>query len=74
MSNENSDVSHNLLQSLIFFKYWHTELYSDVLRPYFNKTVKIDDHSLKTLVVLFKIKGFCSAALSNTVSIVIYYN
>jgi len=44
-------------------------MYSDVLRLYFNKTVKIDDSSLKTLVILFKTRGFCSASLNKTVSI-----
>lgn len=71
MSNENSDVSHDLLQSLIILKTnWCDEIYIDVLRPYFNKIVKIDDYSLKTLIVLFKTKGFCSTALNVTVSII----
>jgi len=69
MSNEHSDLSHNLLHSLIILINWHDEMYTDVLRLYFNKTVKIDDPSLKTLVVLFKTRGFCSAFLNNTVNI-----
>lgn len=69
MSSENSDLSHKLLQSIIVLINWHDEMYSDVLRPYFNKTVKIDDPSLKTLVILFKTRGFCSASLNKMVSI-----
>ncbi|XP_029344827.1 serine-protein kinase ATM [Acyrthosiphon pisum] len=65
-SNENSDLSHNLLHSLIELINWQDEMYSDVLRLYFNKTVKIDDSSLKTLVILFKKRGFCSATLNST--------
>lgn len=74
MSNENSDLSHHLLQSLIVLKNWNDDMYSDVLRPYFNKTVKIDDHSLKTLIVLFKTRGFCSVSLNKTVSVIIILN
>lgn len=48
-------------------------MYSDILRLYFNKTVKIDDPSLKTLIVLFKTRGFCSASLNKAVSITCYY-
>lgn len=70
MSNENPDLSHDLLQSLIVLNYWHNEMYSDVLRPYFNKTIKIDDYSLKTLIVLFKTRGFCCASLNRTVGII----
>jgi len=47
-------------------------MYSDILRLYFNKTVKIDDPSLKTLIVLFKSRGFCSAFLNKAVSITFY--
>ncbi|XP_060874698.1 serine-protein kinase ATM isoform X2 [Metopolophium dirhodum] len=65
-SNENSDLSHNLLHSLIVLINWQDEMYSDVLRLYFNKTVKIDDSSLKTLVILFKTRGFCSVTLNKT--------
>jgi len=49
-------------------------MYSDVLRLYFNKTVKIDDPSLKTLVILFKTRGFCSVSLNKTVSIKCYHH
>jgi hypothetical protein len=71
MSNENVDVSHDLLQSLIILKTnWCDEMFIDVLRPYLNKTVKIDDYSLKTLIVLFKTKGFCSTSINVTVSII----
>lgn len=73
MSNENPDVSHNLLQTLISLKNWHDDMYCDVLRPYFNKTVKINDHSLKTLTVLFKTRGFCFTSLNNTVSKYYYF-
>jgi len=69
MSNENADLSHSLLHSLIVLINWHDEMYYDVLRLYFNKTIKIDDSSLKTLVVLFKTKGFCSNSLNKTVNI-----
>lgn len=69
LSNENSEVSHNFLQSLIVLNNWHDEMYSDVLRPYFNKTVKIDDHSLKTLIVLFNTRGFCNVSFNRTVNI-----
>lgn len=72
MSNENSDVSHNLLQTLILLKNWHGDMYCDVLRPYFNKIVKLDNHSLKTLIILFKTRGFCYTSLNNAVSIVIF--
>lgn len=48
-------------------------MYSDILRLYFNKTVKIDDPSLKTLVVLFKTRGFCSTSLNKAVSITCYH-
>lgn len=75
MSSENSDVSHNLLQSLINVKTnWCDEMYIDVLRSYFNKTVKIDDYSLKTLIVLFKTKGFCRKVLNESVSTICYNN
>lgn len=47
-------------------------MYSDVLRPYFNKTVKINDYSLKTLTILFKIRGFCNVSLNITVCIMLY--
>ncbi|XP_026809071.1 serine-protein kinase ATM isoform X1 [Rhopalosiphum maidis] len=66
MSNENADLSHSLLHSLIVLINWHDEMYYDVLRLYFNKTIKIDDSSLKTLVVLFKTRGFCSNSLNKT--------
>lgn len=72
MSNENPDLSHNFLQSLIVLNYWHNEMYSDVLRPYFNKTIKVDNYSLKTLVILFKARGFCSASLNRTVGVLCY--
>lgn len=68
MSNEYPDLSHNLLQSLIVLSYWHNEMHSDILRLYFNKTVRIDDYSLETLIVLFKARGFCSTSLNRTVS------
>lgn len=74
LSNENSDLSHNLLHSLIVLINWQDEMYSDVLRIYFNKTVKIDDPSLKTLVILFKTRGFCSVSLNKTVSIKYYHH
>lgn len=70
VSNDNTDVSHNLLQSLIVLRNWNDEMYSDVLRPYFNKIIKVDNHSLKTLIVLFKARGFCTVSLNKTVSIV----
>lgn len=57
------------MHSLIVLIHWQDEMYSDVLRLYFNKTVKIDDSSLKTLVILFKTRGFCSVSLNKTVSI-----
>ncbi|CAH1736405.1 unnamed protein product, partial [Aphis gossypii] len=66
MSNEDSDLSHSLLHSLIVLINWHNEMYSDILRLYFSKTIKINDPSLKTLVVLFKTRGFCSASLNET--------
>lgn len=69
MSHENPDLLHELLQSLIVFKNWNDEMYSDVLRLYFNKTVKYDNYSLKTLIVLFKSRGFCSTSLNKTVDI-----
>jgi len=68
MSNENPDLSHNLLQSLILLNNWSNEKYFDVLRLYFNKSVQIDDDSLKTLIVLFKTQGFCGAFLNKTVN------
>jgi len=68
MSNENPGLSHNLLQSLISSNNWCDERYSDVLRLYFNKSIPIDDHSLKTLIVLFKTRGFCGVFLNNTVN------
>lgn len=73
ISNDHPDVSHNILQSLILFNNWNDEMYSDVLRPYFNKTVKINDYSLKTLIVLFKTRGFCNISFNITVSIIINY-
>jgi len=72
MSNEDSDLSHSLLHSLIVLINWHNEMYSDILRLYFSKTIKINDPSLKTLVVLFKTRGFCSASLNKTVNIKFY--
>lgn len=72
MSNEDSDLSHNLLQSYIVFINWYDEMYSDILRPFLNKTIKINDSSLKTLIVLFKIRGFCSVSFNRTVSIIYY--
>lgn len=45
-------------------------MYSDVLRPYFNKAVKIDNPSLNTLIVLFTTKGVCNVTLNRTVSII----
>lgn len=51
---------------------WNNEMYSDVLRPYFNKTIKIDNTSLNTLIVLFKTRGVHIVTLNNIVSIIIY--
>lgn len=72
MSNEDSDLSHSLLHSLIVLINWNDEMYSDILRLYFSKTIKINDPSLKTLVVLFKTRGFCNASLNKTVNIKFY--
>lgn len=73
MSNESIDLSHNLLQSLIVLNNWYDEMYSDVLRPYLNKTMKFNDFSLKTLVVLFKTRGFYSISFNRTVSVTYFY-
>lgn len=72
MSNEDSDLSHSLLHSLIVLIDWHDEMYSDILRLYFSKTIKMNDPSLKTLVFLFKTRGFCSSSLNKTVFIKFY--
>lgn len=44
-------------------------MYADVLRPYINKTLKLNNQSLKTLIVLFETRGFSSIILSKAVSI-----
>lgn len=71
VSNDTPEISHDLVQSLILLNNnWHNEMYSDVLRLYFNKAVKIDNPSLNTLIVLFKTKGVCNVTLNRTVSII----
>lgn len=71
MSNENPHLSHNLLQSLITLNNWHNDMYFDVLRLYLNKSIKIDNYSLKTLIVLFRTRGFCVTLLNKTVNTII---
>ncbi|XP_050425429.1 serine-protein kinase ATM isoform X2 [Adelges cooleyi] len=65
-SNENLESSHSLLQALIISDHWHDELYIDTLRPYFNNTIKINDNSLKTLIVLFKKRGYSNKAFNKS--------